>query len=370
ALLASVGNSAAELFASTAAQNPGFARELAVIIGVRNRNAEVDAALAHALAAKAPAEWLTPLADGLARAGSSLASGTRAERLLPLVASATERVRLGKDAHAGDFALLGLSKTNDAPEIITTAMLSGLDATNCDAALAALRSLKPPNLGKLLGRAWQKIPVASRPAALQLWRSRPQQIPTLLDAIESGTVAKSDLSADDLATLRSTKDPAVKARAVALLGEVASREKVLASFRPALEMQGDAAKGRTTFTARCAVCHRFRGEGTAVGPDLDASNSAGREKVLGNIIEPSREITAGFQMATAETKGGEVVAGVLVAETEGAITLRQPGGQLRNVPMIEVARVDRTSRSLMPEGIEAGLSPQDMADLLAFLTSH
>jgi putative heme-binding domain-containing protein len=192
--------------------------------------------------------------------------------------------------------------------------------------------LKPPNLGKLLARAWPKIPDGSRPAALQLWRSRPQQIPSLLDAIESGAVAKSVLSADDLATLRSTKDPAVKARAVALLGEAASREKVLAIFRPSLEMQGDAAKGRTTFTARCAVCHRFRGEGIAVGPDLDASGNAGREKVLGNIIEPSREITAGFQMATAETKGGEVVAGVLVAETEGAITLRQAGWSIAKRP--------------------------------------
>jgi len=43
---------------------------------------------------------------------------------------------------------------------------------------------------------------------------------------------------------------------------------------------------------------------------------------------------------------------------------------LRSVPRIEIAKVDRSARSLMPEGIEAGLSVQDMADLLAFLTSR
>ena len=114
----------------------------------------------------------------------------------------------------------------------------------------------------------------------------------------------------------------------------------------------------------------FAAKGTAVGPDLDASGNAGGEKLLGNIIEPSREITAGFQMANVETKNGETIPGVLVVETEGAITLRMAGGQLRNVAAVEVARVERPPRSLMPEGIEVGLSPQDMADLLAFLTGR
>jgi putative heme-binding domain-containing protein len=279
-------------------------------------------------------------------------------------------VRGGTGDRVGDFALLGIAKANDAAEVIAAALMAGLDARHCDAALAALRMLNPPKLGTLLAQAWPKIPAGSRAAAVQLWRSRPQQVASLLDAVESGVVAKTDLSADDVAALRSSKDPSVKARAVAMLGELASREQVLAAFRPALEMQGDAAKGRATFTSRCAVCHRFRGEGTAVGPELDASAGAGREKLLGNIVEPSREITAGFPMATVETKSGETVAGILAAETEGAITLRMAGGEVRNVAMVDVARVDRSARSLMPEGIETGLTPQDMADLLVFLTSR
>jgi hypothetical protein len=37
------------------------------------------------------------------------------------------------------------------------------------------------------------------------------------------------------------------------------------------------------------------------------------------------------------------------------------------VAQTEVARIDRSPRSLMPDGLEAGLTAQDMADLLSFL---
>jgi putative membrane-bound dehydrogenase-like protein len=370
AILASAGNAAAELFSATIVRNPSLARELAVVIGARNQEPELEAVLALALVANSPAEWLAPLSEGLSRAGSSLSSGARAERLRPIIAAAADRVRTATGDRTADFALLGIARTDDATAQIASALSKGLDPRNAIAAIAALRTSSPPNLAAILTEAWPKIPAEARPAALQLWRSQSKQIGTLLDAIASGVVAKTDLSAEDIAALRGLKDAALKARAIELLGEAASREQVLATFRPSLEMEGDAKKGKLTFTARCAVCHRFRGEGVAVGPELDASASAGREKLLGNIVEPSREITAGFQMATVETKAGVTISGILVAETDGAIALKMAGGEMRNVAMVDVAKVDRSARSLMPDGIEAGMTPQDMADLLAFLTSR
>jgi putative heme-binding domain-containing protein len=142
---------------------------------------------------------------------------------------------------------------------------------------------------------------------------------------------------------------------------------VIAEFRPALALKGDATKGHATFLARCAICHRMREEGNAVGPDLAASAAAGREKLLGNILDPSREITAGFATTTVETKGGEIATGVGVAETDGSVTLRLPGGPLRAFARVEIARLDHSTKSLMPEGLEAGLTAQEMADLLEFL---
>jgi putative heme-binding domain-containing protein len=185
----------------------------------------------------------------------------------------------------------------------------------------------------------------------------------------SGTVAKTDLAADDLAALRESKDAKIKAHALALLGPAASREKIIAEYQPALTLQGDPAKGHSTFLARCTICHRIRDEGNAVGPDLAASAAAGREKLLGNILDPNRDITAGFSTVTVETKSGEILTGITLAENDGAVTLRMPGGPLRVLARVEIASLEHSSRSLMPEGLEAGLGPQDLADLLEFLST-
>lgn len=140
-------------------------------------------------------------------------------------------------------------------------------------------------------------------------------------------------------------------------------------FRPALTLPGNAGNGRTTFEARCALCHRHGGKGSAVGPDLDAAGAGGREKLLGNILDPSREITAGYVSGTVETQEGESISGILLNETRGGIVMRVPGGREAIVRRSEIKSVERHSLSLMPAGLEAGLTPQDMADLLEFLSA-
>ena len=129
-----------------------------------------------------------------------------------------------------------------------------------------------------------------------------------------------------------------------------------------------AGNGHTIFTARCSVCHRFAGEGSAVGPDLDAARLAGREKLLGNITEPSRELTAGFPLGVVEMKSGETFSGIIANESPGGVILRLPGGADRAVKRSDVAKFERPARSLMPDVIAAGLTPKDMEDLLDFLS--
>lgn len=105
-----------------------------------------------------------------------------------------------------------------------------------------------------------------------------------------------------------------------------------------------------------------------MGPDLDAAAAGGLEKLLGNILEPSRELTAGYPLGVAENIRGETFTGVLVAESAAGVSLLLPGGATRTIPRPELRRLERPPHSLMPDGMEAGLTPQAMADLLEFLT--
>jgi putative heme-binding domain-containing protein len=51
------------------------------------------------------------------------------------------------------------------------------------------------------------------------------------------------------------------------------------------------------------------------------------------------------------------------------VTLRVPGGGERIVRRSEIGSIERPAQSMMPDGLEAGLTPQEMADLLEFLVA-
>jgi putative heme-binding domain-containing protein len=57
----------------------------------------------------------------------------------------------------------------------------------------------------------------------------------------------------------------------------------------------------------------------------------------------------------------------MAAESAAAITLRGPNATDTVVLRSQIARVQVSGQSLMPEGLELGLTPQDLADLIEYL---
>ena len=49
--------------------------------------------------------------------------------------------------------------------------------------------------------------------------------------------------------------------------EAKQKDELIAKFRPVVEQKGDVANGKKLFTANCAVCHSFKGEGRGLAPD-------------------------------------------------------------------------------------------------------
>ncbi len=52
-----------------------------------------------------------------------------------------------------------------------------------------------------------------------------------------------------------------------------------------------------------------------------------------------------------------------------SLTLKRAQGVTDLIPRAEIDAVTSTGLSLMPEGLEKGLTPQDLADLMAFVKS-
>lgn len=67
---------------------------------------------------------------------------------------------------------------------------------------------------------------------------------------------------------------------------------------------------------------------------------------------------------------GQDLAGVISDESGAGITLTMPGNISQRIARQDVRAITALGASLMPDGLAAGVSPQDMADLITHLTSN
>ena len=95
----------------------------------------------------------------------------------------------------------------------------------------------------------------------------------------------------------------------------------------------------------------------------------GREKLLIAIVDPNREVAPPYLAFTLETKAGESHVGILAQETTTSVTVRQAYGREEVIRRADLRGMTCQQQSLMPEGLEAGLTPQDVANLLEFLVT-
>ena len=147
----------------------------------------------------------------------------------------------------------------------------------------------------------------------------------------------------------------------------ADRAKVIADYAQVAGLKGDAARGHTLFQQQCAICHRMRGEGQDIGPDLGMTADKPLDWLLTAIFDPNAAIEPRYQAQTLKLKSGAEFTGIVAAETANNLTLRLPGGT--DIPALrsDIASQTASGKSLMPEGLESVLKPQDLADILAAL---
>jgi putative membrane-bound dehydrogenase-like protein len=141
----------------------------------------------------------------------------------------------------------------------------------------------------------------------------------------------------------------------------------------ALGTKGDPARGRALFgEARtgCVRCHRIKGEGGEVGPDLAGIGTKyGRPSLIESVLYPSRQIAEGYSQTQVRLRDGRVIAGLVKSETPEELVLVDAEAKPNRIRIgdIEARRV--SDRSLMPDGLQAALTPKEFSDLIAFLES-
>jgi putative membrane-bound dehydrogenase-like protein len=171
------------------------------------------------------------------------------------------------------------------------------------------------------------------------------------------------------ATLNASGKPDIAALELEVTPSNADRARVIAQYSGVAKTKGDPARGHVHFQTNCALCHRFKGEGKEVGPDLEMVRAKPTDWLLCAILDPASAVEARYATRTVTTKSGEAFVGIIAAETANSLTLRLPGGIDHPILRDEIKSFTSAGLSLMPAGFESALDVQAMADLLAWLRS-
>lgn len=142
----------------------------------------------------------------------------------------------------------------------------------------------------------------------------------------------------------------------------------------AMQNEGDAAQGGKLFADEqrlaCSKCHSVDGRGLKAGPDLaTVGDQFARRDLIDAVLLPSATIAVGYSTTSVETKSGEAFQGVLKEVTDDWIELMGGDGQRVRIAKSNIHEQHGSGVSLMPEGLQAGLSPREFADLIEYLVS-
>lgn len=121
---------------------------------------------------------------------------------------------------------------------------------------------------------------------------------------------------------------------------------------------------------QCSRCHIVGNEGGQVGPKLDAIGlKLAKSQLFEAIAEPSRTVDTKYQTQRVITDDGVVVTGLIESESESELVIVAANGEKIRIPIAEISERKLEPQSLMPTGLLEQMTAQEMADLLAYLSS-
>lgn len=241
-------------------------------------------------------------------------------------------------------------------------------------AVKGLSLFDDPSLGEELAKRYRRFYPAERPAVIEVLVSRPVWAKALLKRIAAEEIPKSDLSAFQARQIRAFGDEALSSELARVWGDVRESsedkrrliEEWTAKLTDERLADADLARGRQLSAAICGACHVMYGEGGKIGPDLTGSNRSDLGYLLENIIDPGAVVSADYQMTILTTKDGRVLTGVVAAESDRTLTLRQTAAEAV-VEKAEIEKREVAEVSMMPEGLLLAFDEDQVRDLIAYL---
>ena len=253
-----------------------------------------------------------------------------------------------------------------------------LEGTNAIAATKTAEALGNTGDKQAVSLLWPVLSDSARDVALRKQAVR-SLARTADGAAELLKLAKEEKLADDLkftasAELNAARWPEIKTEAAKILPPAQGQNAApLPPLSELVKMKGDPASGARIFTNAspgCANCHVVNGRGVELGPNLsEIGTKLGKDALIEAILEPSSGISFGYEAWNFALKSGDEVYGLLASETTDEVAVKNIGGIITRLKKSNVASRQQSKLSIMPAGLQAAMTAQDLVDLVEYLAA-
>jgi putative membrane-bound dehydrogenase-like protein len=241
-------------------------------------------------------------------------------------------------------------------------------------ALRALAGFQDANTPAAILKVYPKLSPEEKSDAVQTLAARTAFAKELLDAVDKGTIPRSEVPVTAARQILALNDKGLSQQLEKVWGKITpvakERAALMKKWKGILTedaiQKADVVNGRLLFTKHCSACHKMFGEGQAVGPELTGSQRANLDYVLENVLDPSAVVPREYQMINFTLADERVVGGIIVRETRDVVTVRTVNDTL-TIPTADIVTRKQTPVSLMPEGLFDSMKPEEVRDLVAYL---
>ena len=209
---------------------------------------------------------------------------------------------------------------------------------------------------------------AMRSVMFQAIRSRPDRLAKWLDAIDRQQISSTGLDASQIQSLMQVTGDLQPRIAKWLSGRVqADRQKVIDRYTDCLSLEVNLERGKQHFIQHCSACHRIDGLGVGIGPDISDSRTQTPTQLLVAILDPNRAIDNNYYRVRVQLNEGTIHDGIVVEESSEHLILKNQNSDRLVLNKTQIEAIKSSGVSLMPEGIEAQLDQQALADLIGYI---
>ena len=149
--------------------------------------------------------------------------------------------------------------------------------------------------------------------------------------------------------------------------DVGALERIRQVTATIKQTTSDLEKGKAVFQKQCAACHQISGQGSRIGPQLDGVGIRGADRLLEDILDPSRNVDQAFRTTVLSLKDGKVVSGLLLREEGKTLILADTAGKEVRIDGELVEERSASPLSPMPANLLDQVGKEDLAQLIGYL---